>query len=123
MVLSQLIGLPDGTKITSLTMTEEEFNCFCDDLENWVQLMCEEIPVDIDQMRQMKMLPMMPRISVTERFFDMYRVETDILSIAVEGIREKMMEEASKAIQSMMQDNANLGAMRDNTDPEPPPSR
>ena len=78
------ITLPSGEKITSIVMSQEEFDKFCDDLEKVF-----DKPI-ADKIRKSRVFPMMRRWTKTQSFFDQLSVETDLLGVGVRGLAERL---------------------------------
>lgn len=97
-VSKAVVALPNGMEVTSIILTEDEFECLCEDMENWFQLMGkEQFRSHVESAREQKFIPLMGLDDLTERFFHMYQAQTPLMSIIVEGQTEKKLEEAMRA--------------------------
>lgn len=80
-------------QITSVVMDQSDFDTLCDDLEG-IKLRNGGLvsKPDVDRIRASKNLPLMYRGTVTQKFFDKYKVETDYMCAIVRGEGKNLMK-------------------------------
>lgn len=89
----QVFKFRDNKQITSVVMDQSDFDTLCDDLEG-IQLRNggRTNKPDIDLIRASKHIPLMYRGTVTQKFFDKYKVETDYMCVIVRGEGKNLMK-------------------------------
>jgi hypothetical protein len=96
--------LPNGAEVASIVLTDEEFACLCDDMENWFDLMGSGGQNHVKNAREAHFIPMIQRESLTQRFFDLYGVPENItmMQIVTETKAQEMMEELQTQAENEM---------------------
>jgi hypothetical protein len=93
-----VMPLPNGKKIASIVMDQEEFDGLLDEYEMISGNVLTkdgklgELKSQIEAIRRAKQIPMMMKGTKTKRFFDRYDVPSDVdmLCVAVRGLAQRM---------------------------------
>lgn len=92
--------MPNGQKITSIVIDQDEFNDLCDKLMGIFDVGDKQraTPDQIEAIKAAKIIPMMARGTKTEFVFEQYKVKTDRCCIIVRGHGEALMTQMENHI-------------------------